>query len=160
MTISITDKPAFDMLTAFYADLGGAGGGYLLVFGGTVPANAAAASTGATLLATLGNGNSTTPSHFDAPTTGTPKTLNKKSTEAVWNTTLASNVTGTATFFRYVAAADAGTAADGSPSTLTRIQGTIGVGGSAADMIVPTTAVVNGTDYQVSTFFASLPQAV
>jgi hypothetical protein len=104
-------------------------GGTLKIFSGPVPATAGAAVDGASvLLAEITvDGDGSTGLTFTTPTTGT---LNKSASED-W-ICLGTNVTsGTATFYRFTEAGDAGTALS---TTHSRIQGIVGTDPFTCDL--------------------------
>ena len=99
----------------------GLDGGVLKIYGGTIPVTADADSSGATVLCTIS---------LDATGTGitcassvTAGVLTKNASE-IWRGQISTS--GTATFFRFMAVGDTGTAS----TSAKRVQGTVGVVGS------------------------------
>ena len=120
--------------------------GFMKLYSGTVPATADAALGGATLLCTLSVNSTGVGISFD--TTATGDMLSKAPGE-IWSGTNA--VSGTATFYRHVAAADDGTLSTTAP----RLQGTIAVAG--ADMNLSNVALVNGAPQTLAYYSVTLP---
>lgn len=108
--------------------------GYLRIYGGSVPANADAALGGATLLAEL---------RFSA--TSAPAASGGVVTMSAITPDASTDAAGTATFYRTFKA-------DG---TTVVEQGTVGT--SSADLIVPTTTVVLGIEFRVTSFAHTVP---
>lgn len=123
-------------------------GGFLKIYGGAIPATANAALGAATLLCTISNNSTGTGVTFD----GTPVDgVMVKEPSEVWSGINAAS--GTATFYRFVTAAD-----DGSDSTTqSRIQGTVGTAG--ADGNISSTALVSAAPQAVDYFSLALPTA-
>lgn len=120
-------------------------GGFLKIYGGTVPADADAALGSATLLCTLSVNSTGTGLSFAAPAGGS---ISKAS--EIWSGV---NVaTGSGTFFRFVAAADDGTASTTAP----RVQGTVSTTASG-DMLLQSTAFVATETFTLNHFNVSLP---
>lgn len=124
--------------------------GYIKVYAGVVPAGPDEAVATATLLNTYsdadqGVGAGQGLDFAAAPIAGA---LGKLSGQAWTGTAVAS---GTATFWRWVLAADDGTAS----TTAVRLQGTIG--GAGADLFVQTTAFVDLTEYSIDYFSIAVP---
>ena len=120
--------------------------GFIKLYNGTVPATADAAIGGATLLCTLSINSTGVGINFD--TTATGDVLSKAPGE-IWSGTNAAS--GTATFYRHVAAADDGTLSTTSP----RLQGTIAVAG--ADMNLSSVALVNGATQTLAYYSVTIP---
>jgi len=120
--------------------------GFMKLYAGTVPATADAALGGATLLCTLSINSTGVGINFD--TTATGDVLSKAPGEIWSGTNVAS---GTATFYRHVAAADDGTLSTAAP----RLQGTIAVAG--ADMNLSSVALVNGATQTLAYYSVTLP---
>lgn len=117
-------------------------GGRLRWFAGTVPANADAATGAAVLLAEFTeSGDGSTGLTWDASTVANG-VISKTAAEA-WQATAVAD--GTATFFRFCEAGDAGTAAS---TTAKRFQGTIGPG-IGFDLIRPNPAVVTSDSLEI-----------
>lgn len=130
-------------------------GGKLYVYGAPEPADADAAATGATLLATItNNGDGTTGLTFATPAAN--GVINKTAAE-VWKC-LAANITaGTAVFYRFCVGTDNGSAAAVAGNY--RVQGTIGTDMSA-DLVLPSTALTTGADVgPISPFGYQIPLA-
>lgn len=122
-------------------------GGLVNIYSGAIPASADAALGAAVLLNTLSAGGG-----------GTPVTFNSSAPGGVLSKTTAENWTGnnvaggTPTFFRYVLAAD-----DGTASTIARrIQGTAGALGS--DMFISTIPMVSGAPQSFQLFQLAVPE--
>lgn len=146
------------------ATLGGAGlgpalaGGFLHFFAGPVPATPDAAlnmATDHTLLVTESvGGDGVTGLTFDAATGGA---LPKAAAET-WTGTATFSGAGSAsaelsaTFFRFCAAGDNGQGAGSGP----RLQGTVGVTGSGADMERESVVIAAGAAVPVSAFFVRI----
>ncbi len=120
--------------------------GFIKLYGGTVPATADAAIGGATLLCTLSINSTGVGINFD--TTATGDVLSKAPGE-IWSGTNAAS--GTATFYRHVAAADDGTLSTTAP----RLQGTIAVAGG--DINLSSVALVNGATQTLAYYSVTLP---
>lgn len=119
--------------------------GFLFLFSGPVPASADAAIDGSSVMLaklTVG-GDGSTGLTFSATAAG--GVLVKTSSEA-WSATIAA--TGTATFYRFCEAGDAGTALS---TTAKRVQGTVGTT-IASDGVLVSTALVAGQMQNVSIF--------
>jgi hypothetical protein len=126
-------------------------GGFLYIFDGPVPATAAAATTGATLIATITkDGDGVTGLTFDTPTTGL---LSKTAAEA-WEGTSSG---GTAVFFRFCESGD--TDPEAADSLVHRIQGLCGTSPYSAQLIMPTTTLGNGTAVPITAFSFNVPEA-
>ncbi|TXG76034.1 hypothetical protein E6Q11_05590 [Candidatus Dojkabacteria bacterium] len=121
-------------------------GGFLNIYSGAVPASANAALGSAVLLCQLSDNGLGSGLNFEStPVDG----VLAKSIAQVWKGT---NVaTGTASFFRYVAAGDDGSVS----SSAIRIQGTVGV--VAADFIVASVLFTSGVDFAPGFFSVALP---
>lgn len=121
--------------------------GLIKIYSGTVPASADAAIGGATLLCTVSAGGG-----------GTPVTFNPTAPGGVLSKTTAENWTGnnvaggTPTFFRYVLAADDGSAS----SSAVRFQGSAGVLGS--DMFISTIPMVDAAPQSFQLFQIAVPE--
>lgn len=126
---------------------GAMNGGKIYIFGGTVPASADVAATGAALLATLtNNGDGSTGLTFASPANGV---LPKNGVE-VWECAAANTTSGTATFYRFCGPADTATTAAGTPALC--IQGTIGTN-SSFDMTVASVGLNGSTQFGPVTVF-------
>lgn len=121
--------------------------GFIKIYSGSAPADADAAVTG-TLLCTISISGGGTGINFDTAAVGS--VLSKLSSET-WSGTNAA--TGTATYYRHVAAGDDGT----SSTTQARIQGTVGVVG--ADMNLSSVSLVSGNPQTVDYYSVTLPAA-
>lgn len=112
-------------------------GGYLRVYenGGANPANADAALGGATLLAELTFGSPATGAAAAGTVTANPI-----------NADPSANASGTAHFYRTFNALDEVVE-----------QGAVGLSGSGAEMIVPTTTVTAGIEFQVTSYTHTVP---
>lgn len=120
-------------------------GGKIRIFGGTAPATADEAESG-TLLVELTLNSEGTGLSFES--TATNGTLVKDPAE-VWSGT---NVgTGTATYYRFVAAGDTGAAS----GTDARVQGTVGISG--ADMNLSNINLVSGAPQLLDFYSLTLP---
>lgn len=122
-------------------------GGLIKLYSGVAPADADAAVTG-TLLCTISNNATGTGIDFD--TTAVAGVISKAPAET-WS---GSNVaTGTATYFRHVAAGDDGTLS----TTQARIQGNISTVG--ADLNLSSVALVSGASQTVDYYSVTVPAA-
>jgi hypothetical protein len=119
---------------------------FLNVYAGAVPADADASVGGATLLCAYSNNNTATGLTFAAAAASGAITKNLGET---WSH--AAVGTGTATFYRLVAAGDTG----GSSTTEARVQGTVGLAG--ADLNLASLSFSASTVYTVDTYTLSLP---
>lgn len=120
--------------------------GFLELYSGTVPADADQSISGATLLVRFSNNNTTTGLTFASTASGGAITKNLAET---WSKAAAG--TGTATFFRLVAAGDTGTLS----TTEARIQGSVGLAG--ADLNLASMSFTATTVYSCDSFTVSLP---
>lgn len=121
-------------------------GGFIKIYAGAVPADADAAIGAATLLCTISLNSTGTGINFDTAAAG--GTLAKAPAQ-VWSGV---NVAaGTATFYRHVAAADAGDAS----STAPRIQGAVAVAG--AEMNLSSVALTNGATQTLDYYTVTQP---
>lgn len=121
--------------------------GFLKIYSGTPPASAdAAIGGGNTLLCTISNNSTGTGLTMAASAAG--GVLSKNGSE-VWSGVNAAS--GTASFYRHVAAADDGTES----TTAARIQGTIGLAG--ADLNLGNTALVSGQTQPIDFYTVTLP---
>lgn len=145
-------KSAF--ATAVAGDHDAAGeGSKILIFGGTVPASADDATTGATLLCTIHNQTGSQSGNYDLCFEAAASGTLAKETNDTWDGEIVA--TGTATFFRMVSQADAGTA---SSTTLPRIQGAISADGTAPGVLSITSLVDNDSNRQaIEYFYISVP---
>lgn len=122
-------------------------GGLIKIYGGAIPADADAAVTG-TLLCTVSLNSTGAGINFDTSAAGG---IISKAPGEVW---AGNNVaTGTATYYRHVAAADDGTLS----TTQARIQGLIATVG--ADLNLSSTALVSGSPQAVDYYSVTLPVA-
>lgn len=119
--------------------------GFLYIFSGPVPASADDAIDGSSvmLVKISVGGDGTTGLTFSATATG--GVLTKTSSET-WEGTIAA--TGTATFYRFCEASDAGTA---SSTTAKRVQGTVGTT-VASEGVLVSTSLTSGNTQTVSLF--------
>lgn len=120
--------------------------GFLEIYAGTIPADADQSIGGATLLVRISNNNTTTGLTFASTASAGAITKNLGET---WSKAAAG--TGTATFWRFVAAGDTGALS----TTEARIQGTIGLAG--ADLNVSSLSYTATTVYTIDSFALSLP---
>lgn len=120
MSIKITGALRDHMLVdgSLYAAVTGM---VIRIYSGSVPTNPEDDTSGNTLLVTISTNGAGTGLAFEAAAANGMLT---KAAAAVWSGTCAA--TGTATFYRLMAIADAG----GSSSTAHRVQGTVGVAGA------------------------------
>lgn len=109
----------------------------LRIYSGSMPANAAASSTG-TLLAEM-----TLPSDWMAAASS-----GSKSKSGTWSDSSA-NASGDAGYFRIFA----------SDGTTCHHQGTCGISGSGADMILSTIALTSGAAFTVNGFTVTMPNS-
>lgn len=121
--------------------------GFIKFYTGTPPATADAAVTG-TLLVTISNASTGTGINMAA--SAVSGVLDKLSTETWSGVNVA---TGTATYYRHVAAGDDGTLS----TTQARIQGTIAT--AAADMNLSSTSLAAGAPQLVAVYSVALPTA-
>lgn len=136
-----------DYLLATGAFKTGMDGGFLKLYGGTVPSTADAALGGATLLCTLTeSGDTITGLTFDSPAVS--GVLSKAAAE-VWS---GLNVaTDTVTFYRFVTPSDDGTLS----TTQRRVQGTVGL--VNADLIISDTGLTSGAPQLIDGYVVALP---
>lgn len=122
--------------------------GFLNIYAGPEPATADAALVGGThtLLCAISNNNTATGITFAASASSGAITKNLSET---WSK--AAVATGTAAFFRLVAAGDTGA----SSTTEARVQGSVGTSG--ADLNLTTVSLVSATIYTVDSFSITLP---
>ena len=121
-------------------------GGFVKLYAGTVPATADAALGAATLLCVIySNGVS---AGVNLAATASDGAIAKAAAETWSGTNVA---TGTATFFRHVAAADDG----GASITAPRLQGTVGVSG--ADLNISNTNLIAATPQALDYYNLTLP---
>lgn len=120
-------------------------GGLIKIYSGTPPASADDAATG-TLLCTISNNSTGTGINF--ATTATGGVISKASGET-WSGNNAAS--GTATYFRHVAAGDDGTLS----TTQARIQGTVSTVG--ADLNLSSVGLVSGAPQAIDYYSATLP---
>ena len=120
-------------------------GGFLKIYGGTVPASADNALGGATELCVISDGGGLGGLEFDSVAIGG---VLSKNPSQVWMGT--NSATGVATFFRFVSPTDTGAYSQEEY----RIQGTVGVLG--ADMNLSNTSLVMGAPQAIQ--FAYLAQ--
>jgi hypothetical protein len=122
-------------------------GGFIKVYSGTVPANADAATTGATeLVEYTEDDDGSTGLNLDSAASGGAIAKDPAQT---WSGT--AGASGTATFWRYEQSGDTGNAS----TTELRIQGTIG--GAGADLFVSSTTFSSATLYTIDFFSLSIP---
>lgn len=120
--------------------------GFLDIYDGAEPATADASVAGNTKLCRISNNKTATGLTFEAAAVGGAIT---KATAEVWlGTNLA---TGTATFYRFVTAADDGTLS----TTQSRIQGTVGIAGQQLNLT--STSLTISVDQAVNSYAISLP---
>jgi hypothetical protein len=120
--------------------------GFLEIYNGTPPASADDALGGATLLVRISNNNTATGITLASTASGGAITKNLSET---WSKAAAN--TGTAAWYRLVAAGDTGLLSTTEP----RIQGLCGLAGS--DLNLSTLSLVATTVYTIDTFALSLP---
>lgn len=145
--IKISTPLATALAAALKAEIDGF---YLHIFSGTVPADAEAATAGATKLVTITvNGDGTTGLTWEVPTSGT---LLKETTETWEEIAIAS---GTASFFRFCDPSDAGTASG--PST-TRYQGLCGTDPFTCELVMGTTTITSGVNVPIANFSLNVPE--
>lgn len=120
--------------------------GFLEMYAGAVPADADAAIGGATLLCRYSNNNTATGLTLAATASNGAITKNLSET---WSKAAAG--TGTATFWRFVAAGDDGTLS----TTQARLQGTVGLAG--ADLNLSSLSYTATTVYTLDEFAVGLP---
>lgn len=122
-------------------------GGLIRIYSGVPPADADAAVTG-TLLCTISNNSTGTGINLDAAAVA--GVISKAAAET-WSG--ANVATGTATYFRHVAAGDDGTLS----TTQARIQGSIAT--VAADLNFSSTALVSGATQTIDYYSITVPAA-
>ncbi len=122
-------------------------GGLIKIYSGTPPASADDAVTG-TLLCTISLNN--TGGGISMATTATAGVLSKDPTQ-VWSGSNA--VGGTASYYRHVAAGDAGD----SSATSARLQGTVGVAG--AELNLSSVTLVASAPQTIDYYSIALPSA-
>lgn len=119
-------------------------GGSIVIYSGTVPANADAALAGNTVLVTITNGGS----GITFESSLSSGLLVKNSSET-WSGTNSNS--GTATFYRWIMPGDDGTLS----TTQIRAQGTVGV--LLAGLLVQNTALVSGQTQTISAYSLGEP---
>lgn len=120
--------------------------GFLVIYNGTAPATADAALSGNTVLLTYSDNGGA--GGLDFATAASGGILTKDLTQ-VWSGTVA--VTGTATFWRYILAADTGALS----TTEKRIQGTVGTVG--ADLNLSSLSLTATDVKTINYFYVVLP---
>jgi hypothetical protein len=121
-------------------------GGFIKIYAGTVPSSADDAIGSATLLNTISVNSTGTGINFD--TAASAGVLSKAPAE-VWSGVNAAS--GTATFYRHVAAADDGTLSTTQP----RIQGTVSTVG--ADLNLSSVSLTSGATQTIDYYSVALP---
>lgn len=121
-------------------------GGFIKLYAGTVPSSANDSLGGATLLCTISNNSTATGLTLEAVPVGGVIT---KTIAEVWSGVNVAS--GTASFFRFVTAADDGTLS----TTQRRWQGTVGVAGF--DMNISDTALVSAAPQLIDYATFALP---
>jgi len=121
--------------------------GLIKIYSGAVPATADAAVTG-TLLCTISIGGAGTGINFEAAAVSG---VLAKATAETWSGTNAA--TGTASYYRHVAAADDGTLS----TTQARLQGTVSTVG--ADMNLSSVSLVAAASQAIDFYSVTLPVA-
>lgn len=138
MATTITTAAAGAMATALNTHIGNAG--KLIIYGNNVaaPANANTAIGSQTVLATF---------TLDSPGfTHSNGVLTLDTSPAL---TVAASASGTAAFFRVLQ----------SNGTTVVLQGTVGISGSGADLIVNTTTITNGVNVTITSGTVTVPTA-
>ena len=120
--------------------------GFIKIYSGTVPADADAALGSATLLCTISVNSTGTGTTMEA--SASDGTLEKNAGE-IWSGVNAAS--GTASFYRHVAAGDTGAAS----TTEARIQGSVGTAG--ADMNLTSTSLVAAATQTLDYYSINLP---
>lgn len=120
--------------------------GFIKIYSGTVPADADAALGSATLLCTISVNSTGTGTTMEA--SASDGTLEKNAGE-IWSGVNAAS--GTASFYRHVAAGDTGAAS----TTEARIQGSVGTAG--ADMNLTSTSLVAAATQTLDYYSITLP---
>lgn len=120
--------------------------GFIKIYAGAVPATADDALGSATLLCTISLNSTGTGINFD---TAAAAGVLAKAPAEVWSGV--NTGTGTATFFRHVAAADDGTLSTTAP----RIQGAVGTSG--AEMNLSSVNLTSGATQTIDYYNAALP---
>lgn len=124
--------------------------GFIYIYSGGVPGDADKALTGNnTMLCKISIGSSSTGLTLEAGTTG----LVKKPTASVWSGTVVSD--GVPTFFRHVSATDTGIESTTEP----RIQGSVGLVGTDADLTLASLTMLIGQTQYVRTYTINQPQS-
>lgn len=121
-------------------------GGRINIYAGAEPATADADLGGATLLCAVTVNSTGTGINFDTAASGG---VLQKAPGEVWSGVNAA--TGVASFYRHVAAGDAGDAS----TTAARLQGTIGIAG--ADLNLSSTSLTSGATQTIDYYSVALP---
>ena len=121
-------------------------GGRINIYAGAEPASADADLGGATLLCAVTVNSTGTGINFDTAASGG---VLQKAPGEVWSGVNAA--TGVASFYRHVAAGDAGDAS----TTAARLQGTIGIAG--ADLNLSSTSLTSGATQTIDYYSVALP---
>ena len=121
--------------------------GFIKIYSGTVPASSEAALGSAVLLVTISNNSSGTGLTFAATPVG--GVLSKNAAET-WSGVNAAS--GTATFYRFVTAADSGSAS----TTESRLQGTVGVTGEGINLTAGT-ALASAATTSIDSYGIEIP---
>jgi hypothetical protein len=122
--------------------------GFIKIYAGTVPADADASIGAATLLCTISNNSTGTGITFAA--SAASGAISKNSGET-WSGTNAAS--GTASFYRHVAAGDDGTLS----TTQARIQGLVSTAG--ADLNLSSVALTSAATQTIDNYSAALPSS-
>lgn len=120
--------------------------GFLNIYSGSAPATADAALGGATLLVTISDNGGVDGLDFEASAAAG---ILMKSSAQTWKGTNAAS--GTATFYRFVTAADDGTES----TTQARVQGTVGLIGS--DLNLSSTSLTAAAEQTIDYFAVAIP---
>lgn len=120
--------------------------GFIKIYGGTVPSTADAALGGATLLVTISDAGGVGGLDFEA---AAASGILAKASAQTWSGTNAAS--GTATFYRFVTAADDGTES----TTQERIQGTVDIVG--ADLNLSSTSLTAAAEQTIDYYVLTLP---
>lgn len=119
--------------------------GFIKIYAGTVPTSADDSIGAATLLCTISNNATGTGITFAASASGGSISKSAETWKGV------NAATGTAAFYRHVAAGDTG----GSSTTEARVQGLVGTSGS--DLNLTSISLVSGADQAIDFYTVTLP---
>jgi len=145
--LNITTATAEVMSAALKA---GSGDWEMAIYKGTVPANAADATSGATKQVTITESGGATGLTLEKDSDG----VLRKATGETWKGTSDSGIAGAPTFFRLY---KQGENPDSASSSLVRIQGLCGDSPYTADLVFPSNNIPDSTEIPIATFKLTVP---